>query len=96
LSFDDFARRVADEAGKPRAFKAALGLVLLWLLIGPLLGFSDTWQLLINTPTTVITFLMVFVIQATTNRDTRQIKGGIKEVDRAVPGARDVIPEEGA
>ena len=91
--FDRLARAVAEAAGRPAAFMGALVLVLLWLISGPFMGWSDTWQLLINTPTTVITFLMVFILQATNNRDTREIKAELSELGRAVPGAEDIIRE---
>src|SRR5688572_27900010 len=68
--FSSFARAVSTLAGKPVAFGAAVGAVALWGMTGPLFGFSDTWQLVINTATTIVTFLMVFVIQNTQNRDT--------------------------
>ena len=67
--FTRFTTSVSAMLGRPRIFVGALGLLLLWLLSGPLLGFSDTWQLIINTTTTIITFLMVFIIQNTQNRD---------------------------
>ena len=68
--FSDFARRLAVWTGRPVAFLAACGAVVLWAASGPFFGFSDTWQLVINTSTTIVTFLMVFLIQNTQNRDT--------------------------
>ena len=89
--FDRLSRAVAEAAGRPSAFMGALALVLLWLISGPFMGWSDTWQLLINTPTTVITFLMVFILQATNNRDQKKIMAQLSELGRAVPDAEDVI-----
>jgi len=71
--FDRFSKSTAHSAGHPLAFVAAVALIVLWLVTGPLFGFSDTWQLAINTATTIVTFLMVFVIQNTQqNRDGRR------------------------
>ena len=67
--FTRFTSSTSTILGRPRIFVAALCVLLLWALSGPLLGFSDTWQLIINTSTTIITFLMVFIIQNTQNRD---------------------------
>ena len=67
--FTKFTTTVAAMLGRPWVFILALGVLLVWLLSGPLLGFSDTWQLIINTSTTIVTFLMVFIIQNTQNRD---------------------------
>jgi low affinity Fe/Cu permease len=67
--FTTFTTAVSAALGRPWVFEVALGVLLLWALSGPLLGFSDTWQLIINTGTTIITFLMVFIIQNTQNRD---------------------------
>jgi low affinity Fe/Cu permease len=70
--FSSLARSVAQQLGRPAAFAIACLAVILWALAGPLFGYSDTWQLVINTSTTIVTFLMVFVIQNTQNRDTTQ------------------------
>jgi len=71
--FTRFTSGVSSAMGRPWIFALALGLLVLWALSGPLLGFSDTWQLIINTSTTIITFLMVFIIQNTQNRDNLAI-----------------------
>jgi len=87
-SFSRAASRIADFTGRPWAFLAAILVILLWAVTGPIFGFSDTWQLLINTGTTVATFLMVFLIQNTQNRDARAIHLKLDELLRATPHAR--------
>ena len=72
--FLHIAARVTTAAGSPFALLLAAVVILTWLITGPLFGFSDTWQLVINTATTIVTFLMVFVIQATTNREMKAIQ----------------------
>ena len=67
--FTRFAKRVAHLSGRPAAFILATSVIVVWAVSGPLFGFSDTWQLVINTGTTIVTFLMVFLIQSTQNRD---------------------------
>ncbi len=82
-----FFARIADDAahvtGSPRGFVIAVGIVGVWALSGPAFGFSDTWQLVINTGTTVVTFLMVFLLQATQNRDSAAIHLKLDELVRA-------------
>ena len=82
------SRTVTDAAGSTAALVAAVSLIAGWLLSGPLFHFSDTWQLVINTATTIITFLMVFLIQNTQNRDARAIHLKLDELLRGVKGAR--------
>ncbi|MBM3597460.1 MAG: low affinity iron permease family protein [Alphaproteobacteria bacterium] len=78
--FDRFARRAASHAGRPIVFLMACGLIVVWALAGPFLGFSDLWQLTVNTATTIVTFLMVFLIQNSQNRDTAAIQIKLDEL----------------
>ena len=84
---------VADRVGTFWAFVIALGVVVAWALTGPMFHFSDTWQLVINTGTTIVTFLMVFLIQATQNRDSRALHLKIDELIRATKSARNVFAD---
>jgi low affinity Fe/Cu permease len=86
--FSDLACETARLAGKPATFLTAVVLVLAWALSGPLFGFSDTWQLVINTSTTIITFLMVFLIQHTQNRDTLALQLKLAELIIKMRGAK--------
>jgi low affinity Fe/Cu permease len=85
--FDRFAKRFARYAGHPLVFAGAVLVIVLWVVSGPVFGFSDTWQLVINTATTIVTFLMVFVIQNTQNRDGEAMQIKLDELIRAVEGA---------
>jgi low affinity Fe/Cu permease len=86
--FRKLAHKTSEAAGSPWAFIAAVSLILLWALTGPIFHFSDTWQLVINTSTTILTFLMVFLIQNTQNRDAKAIHLKLDELIMGVQGAR--------
>src|SRR4051794_37835659 len=89
--FNRGASSLTSALGSPYALIAAAGLIVVWALSGPLFHFSDVWQLAINTGTTIITFLMVFVIQASQNRDSKALHLKLDEVIRAVEGARNEL-----
>lgn len=89
--FTRFAKWAARTAGRPATFVAAMAVIVLWALSGPLFGFSDTWQLVINTSTTIVTFLMVFLIQNTQNRDSEAMQVKLDELIRAIEGAHNAL-----
>jgi len=86
--FTTAATRFAALTGQPLAFTIALLLIMLWVVTGPLFGWSDTWQLVVNTATTIVTFLMVFLIQNSQNRDAAAIQAKLDELIRAIGHAR--------
>ena len=89
--FSRFANWTARAIGHPAAFAMAAAVVVLWLVTGPIFGFSDTWQLVINTGTTIVTFLVVFLIQNTQNRDGAALQLKLDEVIRAMEGAHNAF-----
>src|SRR5207248_1585821 len=89
--FQGFARSMARMAGRPSAFFLAIVAIVMWAMLGPIFHFSDTWQLVINTATTIITFLMVFVIQNTQNRDSEAMQLKLDELIRANKGCHNAV-----
>ncbi len=86
--FTAFANRVSALAGQPASFVLATVIIVVWAVSGPIFAWSDTWQLVINTGTTIVTFLMVFVIQNAQNRDAAAMQAKLDELIRALEGAR--------
>jgi low affinity Fe/Cu permease len=89
--FHKIASHIANLVGSPWAFLLAVGIIIVWAISGPIFHYSDTWQLIINTSTTIVTFLMVFLIQNTQNRDAKAIHIKLDELIRAIKGARNKI-----
>jgi len=86
--FRKFARKISEVLGRAEVFLGAVVLIVIWAVLGPIYHYSDTWQLVINTATTIVTFLMVFLIQNTQNRDAKAIQLKLDELIRGVQGAR--------
>ena len=89
--FERFSQKATHAVGRPWAFLIALLVIILWAVSGPLFGFGDTWQLVINTGTTIVTFLMVFLIQNTQNRDSEAIHVKPDELIRTIEGAHNAL-----
>ena len=89
--FTVFAKVTSRATGRPLAFALAGTVILVWIVTGPLFDFSDTWQLVINTGTTIVTFLMVFLIQNTQNRDSEALQVKLDEIIRSIDGAHNAL-----
>jgi low affinity Fe/Cu permease len=89
--FSRFAKWTARATGRPGTFTLAVVVIIIWAVTGPLFGFSDTWQLIINTGTTIVTFLMVFLIQSTQNRDSEAMQVKLDELIHVMKGAQNAL-----
>lgn len=91
LAFNQVSKAAARIAGRPTAFTVSMLVIAAWLAMGPLFGFSDSWQLVVNTGTTIVTFLMVFLIQSTQNRDSEAMQLKLDEIIRSLEGAHNAL-----
>ena len=89
--FTRLTKTTAHAAGQPATFIAAVSVIVVWAALGPMYGFSDTWQLVINTGTTIVTFAMVFLIQSTQNRDSEAMQVKLDEIIRAIGNAKNEL-----